>query len=91
MKHKRALCAAAAAFVLTVAVVGTVAALLLVDVRVGSTLFGDRYATATYDGAVSEKGEDTFSFPWLPARLQVLFKIPDWEAQLLEWLLSRRG
>ena len=91
LKHKRAWCAALAAFTLTLAVWGTVVALLVVDVRVGRTLFGEQYAAATHDNKVDSVSADPFSFSWLPARLQVLLKVPEWEAQVLEWLLSSRS
>ncbi len=89
MKNKRALQAAFAAFFLTVCVLLMSGAFLLVDARTGRTLFGDAYVTAALDERVTEQEGAAWSFPWLPARLQVLLQIPNWEARLLEWLLSR--
>lgn len=89
MKRKRALRAAFTAFFLTICILLTSGAFLLVDARTGRTLFGDAYVTASLDERVTAEEADAWSFPWLPARLQVLLKIPDWEARVLEWFLSK--
>ncbi|MBQ9963573.1 MAG: hypothetical protein IJP14_00435 [Clostridia bacterium] len=91
MKNKRSIAAAVSAFCLTVCVLGTVGGMILTDMRSGRTLFGEAYeqvAIQREDTAVTERNS-VFDLMWLPARWQLLCRVPLWETQVIQWLLSR--
>ncbi len=89
MKHRRAWCAGISAFLITVCLLGTVGALLLTDLRSGRILFGDAYEQVTVQQETAVERGHVMELSWLPVRLQLLWRIPQWEARVMQWLLSR--
>ncbi len=79
------------AFCITACLLGTVGGMILTDLRSGRTLFGE-----TYEQVSIRRDEETaehrsvLDLMWLPARWQLVCRLPLWETQAIQWLLSRR-
>ena len=88
MSKKRTWSAVLAAFFVTLSVLLLIGGLLLVNVRNGRILFGEQYEAVSRQQAEPITELKTADFVWLPARFQVLLRIPYWELHVWEWLES---
>lgn len=89
MSKKRTWTTVVCAFSLTLCVVLFAGGLLLVSIRSGRTLFGENYEPVSLQQEVPLGEMEDSTFVWLPARLRVLLRLPMWETQCIEWLLSK--
>ncbi|MBQ9861429.1 MAG: hypothetical protein IJO75_04140 [Clostridia bacterium] len=89
MTRKRTWSMVVVAFSLTLCVALFAGGLLLVSIRSGRTLFGENYEPVTLQQELPLDETEDSTFVWLPARLRTLLRVPIWEVQLMEWLLSK--
>ncbi len=90
LKNKRSVGMAISAFCLTACVLGMIGGMVLSDLRSGRTVFGDTYEqvlTQRDDTVIAQK--NMLDLGWLPARCQLICRLPLWESQVIQWLLSR--
>ncbi len=89
MPKKRTWTAVACAFSLTLCGALLAGGLLVVSIRSGRTLFGENYEPVSLQQELPLGEAEESAFVWIPARLRVLLRLPMWETQYLEWLLSK--
>ena len=76
------------AFFLTLCVAVFAGGMLLASFRNGRILFGETYEPVTLQQELPLGDVKDNTFVWLPARLRTLLRIPMWEVQFAEWLLT---
>ena len=88
MPKKRTWTAVISAFFLTLCVAVFAGGMLLASFRNGRILFGETYEPVTLQQELPLGAVKDNTFVWLPARLRTLLRIPMWEVQFAEWLLT---
>lgn len=89
MLKKRTWVTVLGAFLLTVCVALFAGGMLLVNLRSGRTLFGENYEPVSLQQELPLGETEKGNFVWLPARLRGVLRLPLWETQCLEWILSK--